>query len=167
MIQMTSQEFLVEASQIEVIIMRGIPGSGKSSLVARLQATYGDESAVFSADANRIIFNDGAYIYKPEETAKAHGECLRDYTEALVLGEVCPIVDNTNTSSLEIAPYAALAIAFDRPFQIVTVECDPEIAAARNQHAVPRKKVMDMHERLVYHNTRMTQWKDHMVFIKD
>jgi hypothetical protein len=46
------------------------------------------------------------------------------------------IVDNTNTSAIEIAPYVALAAAYGVKVELVTVLIDPNVAAQRNTHGV-------------------------------
>lgn len=47
------------------------------------------------------------------------------------------VVDNTNITALEIAPFASIANAYNIPFEIVTIAADPVVAHQRNVHNVP------------------------------
>lgn len=58
------------------------------------------------------------------------------------------VVDNTNTTTMEMNPYVKLAQAFGVSFEIVTIGCHPALAAARNVHGVPQEKVWEMYRRL-------------------
>ncbi len=58
------------------------------------------------------------------------------------------VVDNTNTTIAEIAPYAALALAYGHEMEIVYVSCDPAVAAARNIHGVSDLVIGQMVQRL-------------------
>jgi predicted kinase len=58
------------------------------------------------------------------------------------------VVDNTNLTALEMAPYVSLAMAYGCPVEIITVKCDPEVAAKRNRHGVPLAAIKGMAARL-------------------
>lgn len=58
------------------------------------------------------------------------------------------VVDNTNTTQSEYAPYAAYATAHRQEVKIVTLLCDPVVAWKRNVHGVPLKDVMSMDHRI-------------------
>ncbi len=137
----------------KVIIMQGIPGSGKSTEVKRLMVEYGllgIDVLTFSADYH--FERSGTYVFNAKELGAAHGQCLRGFTAALVSprtpdNEVA-IVDNTNTTVAEMNTYVKLCQAHDIPFEIRTVVCDPALAGARNAHGVPPEKVWAMHRRM-------------------
>ncbi len=125
-----------------VWIYSGLPGGGKSTTIAKRHARL----PVCSSD--HWFTKAGVYNFVPAEIGEAHGACLRKFV-GLVIEAGCDIVvDNTNTSVAEIAPYAALALAYGRKLQIVTVECDPEVAFARNVHGVTRETIAAMHKQL-------------------
>jgi hypothetical protein len=44
---------------------------------------------------------------------------------------------------------------------VVTLECDPKVAAARNIHGVPEGEVLAMHKRLV--EAQLMPWWQHRV----
>lgn len=123
----------------KVVLMSGVPGSGKSTYVKRLVG-----AVVCSAD--HFFEKSGRYTFDPRLLGEAHGECLAKFTRALLAGESLIIVDNTNTSAIELAPYVALASAFGAECEIVTVKCDPEQAFARNVHGVPLVGIKRMAE---------------------
>lgn len=136
---------------MKVIIMRGLPGSGKSTW--RKANHLGDWFC--SADS---LFTDshGNYSFDPARLPEAHDRCLRRFTEVAVLAlqhEVFPrdkvfVVDNTNISVYEIAPYYRLAEAVGHDVEIVQIDCPPAVAAARNVHGVPELTIGRMAEAL-------------------
>jgi len=126
---------------MKVIIMQGVPGSGKSTYVKSMQPVA---TEVISADSY-FETKDGEYRFDPSKLGEAHGACLRRFVK-LVAGASgdTVVVDNTNTTTLEIAPYMALASAYGCEVELVRVQCDPEVAAARNVHGVPLHAVRRM-----------------------
>lgn len=138
-----------------VVICRGIPGSGKSTY---LKEHY-PKACVCSADAF-FIQDDGEYRFNSTKLSEAHGKCLRDFIyfaqkdwEDLVIA-----VDNTNTTATEIAPYYAIAQAYDATIHLVNFTCDPKVAAERNVHGVPLEACKRMHNRLTQ-SQLPSRWK--------
>jgi predicted kinase len=129
---------------IRINVMIGIPGSGKSTWVKNNHK--GCE--VYSTD-NRHI-RDGVYKYDPEMASIYHGHTLLNYVYGLTVKRFGVIVDNTNTTLAEIAPYIALGLAHGRSHYVepVLVKCDPAIAWARNVHDVPAEVVYAKHANL-------------------
>ena len=124
-----------------MIILRGIPGSGKSTLVReRWPSAY-----VCSTD--HFFDKDGEYKFDVTKLGEAHGSCMRRFIEGVqagIVGEV--VVDNTNTGLAEIAPYVAVAQAYGRDVSIVQIEADVETCIARGTHGVPAETVRRMAE---------------------
>jgi adenylylsulfate kinase-like enzyme len=135
-----------------VLVLRGVPGAGKSTLAAWLR-TYAQRETksrvdVFSADQ---FFTDahGNYRFDVTKLSEAHSSCTRRFvgrTGLLTNGLV--IVDNTATSNEEAAPYMAVGHAFGWRTRLVTVEADTRAAARRNVHGVPDLAVGGMASRL-------------------
>jgi len=128
-----------------VTILVGASGSGKSTWAANNLPGV----AVASADAC-----PGLYTKRPEGVQinfnllpVAHAMCLRQVVDACLAGESV-VVDNSNTRMAELAPYAALALAYGLRLDIVVVECNADVAALRNTHGVPAQAVHAMTERI-------------------
>lgn len=136
---------------MKVTIMRGIPGSGKSTLANKLRVESGKagvEHGLVSADQFFIEQSTGNYIFDPTKLGEAHKECMRVFLWSINRKVPHIIVDNTNINLEDIAPYVAVAEAMDYEVEIVQVYCEPTIAAARNEHGVPLKSVLNMYDRL-------------------
>lgn len=99
-----------------VTIMRGLPGSGKSTFAKRL-ADKEPKSIIVSADEYFVDAN-GIYRFDPSKIGEAHAYCLRRYIRGLLAGEIHVIVDNTNTQIWEFRHYIDLAKAFGYEIEI-------------------------------------------------
>jgi predicted kinase len=126
-----------------VIILSGVPGSGKSHYIKKQI-----QGNVLVCSADHYFEKTGSYVFDPSKLGQAHGECLRKFAANVSDEEGNPngtlVVDNTNTSAIELAPYVALCQAFEVECELVTVLCDPDIAAARNLHGVPGHAIARM-----------------------
>jgi hypothetical protein len=134
----------------EMIIYRGLPGSGKNFDIER-RFTSGEwegGGTVVCCTDDYWIQKYGEYCFKREEASQAHGWCFRaaidcvlkrlqepDYADRLV-------INNTNVRQAEYTPYSMIANAYDLSLRIIEVHCDLETALARNVHGVP-KEVME------------------------
>lgn len=131
---------------MKAYILRGLPGSGKTTwteeLIIAKQPTE-KSVGVFSADLFHII--EGVYKFDPARAPFAHAECLRTYIQAIREAEYdIFVVDNTNTRLYEIAPYVAVANAFGIEYEIVQFLCQPSTSLARNIHQVPAATILAM-----------------------
>jgi hypothetical protein len=138
-----------------VVIMSGIPGSGKDTYAHSLPMPSGHK-ALISAD-QFFTMSDGYYKFDPSKLEQAHADCFRRFIEQVA----CPwkdipppliVVCNTNTEAWEIAPYYQASLAFGWEPEIITLRCGTmeEVAkcAQRNIHGCPPAAVYAMHRRL-------------------
>lgn len=138
---------------MRVIIMSGVPGSGKSHEITRRCEEFDliDEPYVWKICSADHYFEELGH-FDPSKLGEAHGQCLRRFVTALRNDDDEDIthvfVDNTNTTLVELAPYVALAQAYSAEIELVRVLCDPEIAFKRNVHGVPLAGVQAMDRRL-------------------
>jgi predicted kinase len=86
-----------------VIILRGLPGVGKSTYAHQLKA-----DVVVSAD-QYFVGDDGVYRFVPAEIGLAHQHCFRAFLMALLSGDNRVVVDNTNSKVWELSPYVLAA----------------------------------------------------------
>lgn len=81
---------------MKVIILCGVSGSGKSTIAKEIGSGY-----VVSADD--FFMASGEYKFDPTMLPAAHGQCLRDFVGCLQYGCDTIVVDNTNTTMMEVA----------------------------------------------------------------
>lgn len=117
-------------------ILRGVPGSGKSSFAQTLNGVK------VSAD-HYFIDEEGEYVFNPALLGEAHGACLHAAIRCCEKG-VSVVVDNTNTQLFEMSPYVLLAQAYGYDLRIVRVLADPQVCATRNIHGVPAGTILRM-----------------------
>lgn len=134
-----------------IYILRGLPGSGKSTLARQ----YPD-ATVCSADHYHMV--DGVYRYDVKNAAAAHNACFQKFLKCV--GYEMVIVDNTNISAHELAPYVAVAKAYDVPWEIILVNSDLATCLGRNTHNVPDNTMLDMQRRLI---TEFIPWPQRIV----
>lgn len=110
---------------MKLIIVRGIPGSGKSTWAhSQVGAT------VCSADD--YFYVDGVYTFDPQSLPYAHNACIIYCKAAMQRQEPLIIVDNTNTQRWEYAPY--LEIAGRYGYQVFQKVCS---GTWQSTHGVP------------------------------
>lgn len=139
----------------KVIILSGVSGSGKSSFANGLGRTY-------KVSADYFFLVSGEYRFDPAKLADAHAFCFRSFLSAMREGFETIVVDNTNTTAVEIAPYVLGAQAHDYSVQIITVavpEDALEACAARNAHGVSLQGIRAQWERL--QSRQLPPWWEH------
>ena len=142
----------------KVKIFRGLPGCGKTTYV---RANFAN-AVVVSAD-DYFVGADGVYRFNPADIGTAHGACFRRFIAALQAGDELVVVDNTATTIAEVAPYVLGSQAYGYDAEIITLRCDPAVAASRNVHGVPAVAVMRMAEQLEAGSAGLMPWWSHQV----
>ena len=124
-----------------VIILRGVPGSGKSFIARNSSEYHNDPSRFAICSADDFFVKEGTYKFVPELTSDAHAHCLQLFLKALSEKEVV-IVDNTNSQLWEYQIYCYICEILDLEVNILEIPCQSDFIAdtyrARNVHNVDR-----------------------------
>lgn len=136
-------------------IMRGIPGSGKSTVAEKiLRSSLGDgpggfliRGRIHSTDS--YFYNEySEYKFDPSRLGEFHAANLQAFKESLAKGLPVVICDNTNTQRWEYQKYLDAAEEAGYIVSIVTLPHPPvEVAAERNSHGVPAEVIQRMLDR--------------------
>jgi predicted kinase len=126
-----------------IVILRGIPGAGKSTYTQK----HFPDAIVCSADNFFVNKQTGEYKFKPELIGHAHNACRRKFEQAIKTKEPLIVVDCTNTMLKEFQPYIQLAQANDYEVEVVRLQVSPETSATRNLHGVPLKNILKIQQR--------------------
>lgn len=142
-------------TDISVIIVKGLPGAGKSTLVNQYDPST---SVVCSAD-NYWIRPDGIYDWNPKYLKNAHDWCKEEFKNAISWCKLGGsdiyykvIVDNTNTTWREVEFYADYALQRGvTDIRVVEPQTswryDVEECFKRNTHNVPKESIQKMFDR--------------------
>jgi len=143
-----------------MVLMRGVPGSGKSTKakeIARAHMQEGGTSVAICA-TDDYHMKDGVYVFQREKLGYFHTQnCIRVY-ELMKLGIELVIVDNTNIKRRDMQAYVSNAgscgyevqeVVVGKEFLIPSMDMNPhafndyiQMCAQRNTHGVP-KDVID------------------------
>ncbi|KFO88657.1 NEDD4-binding protein 2, partial [Buceros rhinoceros silvestris] len=131
-----------------LVLLRGVPGSGKSYLARSLLE---DNPGGIILSTDDYFYKHGQYHYDPDCLGEAHDWNTKRAKEAFEM-EISPIIiDNTNIQAWEMKPYVALAQQFK--YKVMFREPDtwwkfkPKELERRNIHGVSKEKIKRMLER--------------------
>jgi predicted kinase len=135
----------MSALQPMLYIVRGLPGSGKTTLAEALSSTC------FSADD--FFTRDGVYTFDPSRLSAAHESCRVRVHKAMSSG-VHPIaVHNTFSRLWEISPYVLLAKQHGYRITAVTTE-----GSYGSVHGVPGHTIVRMAQRWQQYDYEHALW---------
>lgn len=135
---------------MKCIVLRGVPGVGKSTYAA----TLGGEVV----NADRYFMVNGVYRFDFNKLGEAHAKCFKSFMNFARWMHDDIIVDNTNITSVEIAPYMLGAAAFG--YEAEVHDCHPvngiESIVGRNIHGVSEAAVRSKYQAQV--NEKLPTW---------
>lgn len=130
-----------------VIILRGVPGSGKSSVAEYLNnigIKSSISSVIFCAD-DYFTDIDGNYNFDRDKLHLAHSTCKHKFITSLnVINQI--IVANTSTNSSDVSWYRNKATTAGYKVIVLTVE---NWHNGNDIHNVPEEAKMKMKEQLI------------------
>ena len=130
-----------------LILIRGIPGAGKTSLIDRFGKSVDNR---VSAD-DFFYDSKGKYTFKPDSLMAAHSYCQEKVRTLLTKGDFKGIaVHNTFTCRWEMEPYLLMAEKFEIKVVVIDIfdgGCTDKELAERNVHNVPVEAIARMRKR--------------------
>lgn len=113
----------------EIVLIRGLPGSGKSTMAKNMEGYVHFEADMF-------FEVDGAYIHDPSKIRDAHDWCVDAARVALEQGKNV-VVSNTFIKIWELQRYVDIGF----PFRVIEAN-----GKWKNIHGVPDEKIQNMKE---------------------
>jgi predicted kinase len=129
----------------DLILLRGVPGSGKTTLGEIILDTPGSNNTnnVLSAD-DFFMDENGNYNFDPTKLREAHNECQLKCAERMKLQLYKIVVANTFTQDWEMKPYFEMGERYKYRVHTVIVE---NRHGNTNIHNVPSEKIEQMKNR--------------------
>lgn len=121
-----------------LILIRGLPGAGKTTLASELFKGF---KAVAADDF--MVDKDGNYKFDPNLLHYAHSKCMATAKEYIEKG-VDVVVHNTFTTEREMQPYFDMAAELGVPVATIIVE---NRHGSKSVHGVPEATIDKMRAR--------------------
>lgn len=125
-----------------LILLRGLPGSGKSTAAKLFQGS--GWSSHYEADMYFINKETGEYQFDPSKLKLAHNWCTIQTQKAMVDDIPTIIISNTFTQEWEMEAYYELAEMHD--YQVTSIILENRHGGI-NEHGCPEDKLKIMEER--------------------
>jgi len=119
---------------MKLIIIRGLPGSGKSTFANKLAQKTG----LLTLEADQFFVKDGLYQFDRAKIQKAHDWCKRSCDIALS-NQMDVVVSNTFVTLREIEPYLEMAKKHQAEIEVLHLS-----GAFGTVHQVPQQTLERM-----------------------
>ena len=130
---------------MDIHVLMGASGAGKTKWAGEswLGATVVSANRYFTGE-------DGIYRFDKTKMELAHNHCLRQFMTATQVGVDTIIVDNTNTSLWEMAPYISIARACEADVFLHAFVSRPlELCQKESIHDVPPDTIRAQYHRVL------------------
>jgi predicted kinase len=135
---------------MKVTVLKGLPGSGKSSYAQTLQELGPDVYKIINKDLLRVMLDNGKYTYDNEHfVVKVRNDII-----LLALNEgYHPIIDDCNLNPLHITAIEELARGMGASVEIVDFtavpleECLKRNRERKDKKPIPEQEIVDMHNK--------------------
>lgn len=127
----------------DLILLRGIPGSGKTTLGEVILRTPNNQLKPLSAD-DYFIDEHGNYNFDATKLKEAHNDCQQRCSHLMQNDVMKIVISNTFTQEWEMQPYYQMAERYNYRIHSVIVENRHE---GINEHNVPEEKLLQMKNR--------------------
>jgi NEDD4-binding protein 2 len=131
----------------QLIIMRGVTGSGKSTkarqIVQEYKTLYDVDGMIFSADD--FFMRNGKYEWRGPGVPHAHAWNELRALHAMIAGVELVIIDNTHAQAWEAKGYVQASIHLGYKVEVVEPNTpwafDAEVLAQKTTHSVPIESI--------------------------
>lgn len=120
-----------------LILLRGLPGAGKSTLATVLAM---NADPVYSVD-DYFTDSNGNYLFDYRQNHVAYRLCEENTEKALASGKPRVFVDNTFTMEWEMKPYLEMAKKYNYRIFVLTVE---KYHGSSNVHGIGHEQLEKM-----------------------
>jgi len=152
----------------KMIILRSLPGGGKSTIAQQYKSKHKDSCYICSTD-DYWVRPDGIYDFNWELLGKSHRWNQQRVEDIMRIEkpnkwDTIIVVDNTNITFDKMKPYIKMALKYG--FEIEFVEPDTEWkydveeCFKRNGHGVPYATILKMSQRWEDHATVVAKLKE-------
>ena len=147
----TSYINIGENGKGHLYIVRGVPGSGKSTYAKELKSWY---EGVYHFEADMWFERSGEYKFDPTDLHRAHRWCLNTVQTTLNQGKKV-VVANTFTTYKELKDYLKYAKANGHGVTLITM--GKEYGSIHN---VPEETMQRMRERFESHESIIEKFRN-------
>jgi len=127
----------------KLIIIRGLPGSGKSTFAKKIAK---DDGLIISADD--YFITDGEYKFTAHKLKESHQWAQNRAKVAMEEGHQLVVIDNTNVRKWEAKPYVKIGVENDYDIEFIEVDTpwarDPSRCYGKDSHGVPLSVIEKM-----------------------